>query len=328
MSGKLISYTELISLVNKSSVTEIVEYLKNHIEYSSVFRGIQSGINLHRSDLERLLNRALLDNFAKIIKFLNVYHDKFFKIYIKRYEIGYLKHVIRLLTNKHKEATEMYVPEYFRQHMLVHKKNIVLAHTFEELVDILRDTEYFKVLNPMVGAQNSLYSIEMKLDDYYYECLWNFIENYLSGKDREVALKIYGTKIDLTNIEWIVRWKSFYDTPKEIIYSYTINKRYKLKKDDIIGLVESNNSQECMELIEKSKYKGILRKDEMVFMEHNRNQYMMNLQKKIAGTKTDTIAPIIFYLFKKETEIENLTKIIECVRYKADVSQLENYIVK
>lgn len=327
MIAKMLHPDDIQNIIQKKSVSEIANYLQSETDYKRMFEDAGSVDKVGRTKLERMLYRYLSDDMARLIKFLVVYQDKFFGIYIKRYEINLLKSVIRMIYNRHKDSISPYFPDYFRKRMSISKTNFTSVNNLSELADALRKTEYYHLINGFITNRSDIYQMEMKLDDYYYELLWKSISETLEGKDREIATQIFGTKIDLTNIQWIIRWKSFYDTPKEIIYAYALNIHYNLKKSELISLVEAKNSQDCFEIISKTKYKDILTHRENVFIEHNCDMYIMKLHKKIAKQYPNSIASVIAYLFRLENEIQNLVRIAECVKYNTATSQLENYLI-
>lgn len=203
------------------------------------------------------------------------------------------------------------------------------TETMRELIETLRHTNFYAILEPLMVNDHkiNLFAAEMALDLYYYKKVIDDIKKHTSGKDAEILSVAFGLDVDFRNMMWIYRGgKKFYDLRKEILFSYMLPGGYKLKKDRIIDLVETDTAQEVLSLLKRGPYKDIV-DFESGHWDNSFYKYYGKAQQLNMRFMPFTIAPIIGYVFIKEIEILNLTTIIEGgVRYNVDQEVMASFL--
>lgn len=326
MMGKMLTEEDFKNILNMQSVTEIAQYLKNSTYYRQHFEDIRES-DIHRGQLEVLLYRALLTDALKIARYLKGNEKAIYRFVYREQEIEDIKKMLRTLqTGGDLEGINqrtLFVSRYSRIDFRVSLK----SKTIKELIDSLKGTNFYAILKPLVISETkiNLFAAEMALDLYYYKQLNSQISKLITGKDAQILKMIFGSDADFRNMMWIYRAKKYYNLRKEIIYSYIIPNGYKLKKNKIIELVESETAEEVLGLLKKSYYKKMIDFD-CGHWGNSFYKYYGIKQRKDMRLLSFSIAPIIGYIIIKQVEIRNITTIIEGVRYKIGKDDVETYL--
>ena len=150
---------------------------------------------------------------------------------------------------------------------------------------------------------------------YYFSYIWKQKDKLLKGKERQIIADSYGRRIDLLNIQWLMRAKKNYRMTAPELYAMVVPSYYHLKPDDITAIVEAPTYEEARLLIVNGyygqKYTELV---EHIF--------------ELAGRKNPySVAPLNALLYRKEHEIARITSIIEGIRYGIPTAKLMKYAV-
>jgi V/A-type H+-transporting ATPase subunit C len=114
-------------------------------------------------------------------------------------------------------------------------QNVMEAGTVEAAVGRLAHTPYYGTLTQALkryGEEKSLFPIEVALDLSYWHKLWA-AANQLPGDDRAQARRILGPLVDVTNLMWAIRYRTYYHLAEEEIINYTLPFGYRVHDADI-----------------------------------------------------------------------------------------------
>jgi V/A-type H+-transporting ATPase subunit C len=160
----------------------------------------------------------------------------------------------------------------------------------------------------------------MKLDFYYYNNLWKAKKRNLTGSNNKVATLLNGTEIDMQNIAWIYRLKTYYNLPNTLIYQYIIPIKYRIDNESMTRLIEAQTQAQLFNEIKSTTYgyaftenKGI----EKVYYD-----IMAKVHRRALSDGGDSIAVIMEYLFRKHLETDNIISLVEGVRYHLNPDEI------
>ena len=105
MSGKLLSQEDFLRLGSMSGVPEVVAYLKKKPSYEAVLEK-EDERSLHRGQAEGLIMQSLFVDFSRLYRFSSLEQRRFLNGYFSRYEISFLKAVIRSILTRGEPLTE------------------------------------------------------------------------------------------------------------------------------------------------------------------------------------------------------------------------------
>jgi V/A-type H+-transporting ATPase subunit C len=82
------------------------------------------------------------------------------------------------------------------------------------------------------STEKNLFPLEVALDLYYWRQLWHEAKK-LRGQDRQQALRIIGSLMDVNNLMWVIRYKVYHGLSEEEVINYTLPFGYHVRDEDI-----------------------------------------------------------------------------------------------
>lgn len=319
MERKLLKWSDYEALSQMTNLHDAVSYLKSLPGYSATF-DVPAENRLNREFVEKLIMRSLYFDYQKIYKFCNPKQRSFLQLYFKRFEIEVLKYFLRNIFNSHKQS--FYITtrkEFFQKYSKLDLEALFACNNVLSLVQVLEGTEYFSLLNHLNQREDStLRDYEIALDLYYFSVFWKQKNKLFSGKDLKAITKDYGVQIDMLNIQWAYRAKKYYNLRAGDIYAMAIPIHYKLKKEQFMGLAQAESAEEVVDLLKHtyygSKYTQVIQGD----IENTYYKILNRIYRLDVRQNPYSMVAIHTYLYQKEREIDTLTTVLECIRYKLD----------
>ena len=327
MRGASLNEADFAALTEKKTVRDICLYLKDTAAYGEAFKTIDDN-DVHRGQMEHLMNRKLVSDFKKIRMFMDNQHEEVIRFFFIRREIEFLKRRIHYIyTNE--EKIEPLTDEEVKRYMFingekVNREMLGNARSLEDFAEACKGTMYEEPLKRANDFDADFFMVGMIFDEYYYRNLWKMI-NGLPESDAAGFKKIVGSSADMLNIMWIYRGKKYFNFSGEVIFSYLLPVKYRLREDDIRSMVNSENEEEFIAAVHNTAYSRLPDgTDDGLAMEEN-YVYLMN---KIAESvfRSPSLAAIAAYSKIKDWEIWRITTVIEGVRYSRDPLVIRRHI--
>ena len=327
MESHLISSSEYEQIINLSSVSEIVGYLQNHPEYCDIFDGIETS-ELHRGGLERLLMMSEYKSFAKLYNFSSVKGRRYLKLYFIKYETRLLKQLIREIMDTRTGALDIdFLSLYFDRFSDINLKKVSAAATLEELIETLKGTKYYQPLKKVQAIDGvTLFDYEICLDLFHFQTIWNDKNKYLKGKDLDVITELYGTTIDLLNLQWIYRCKKYYNITNADIYALIIPINHKLRKSKLKAIIESDSIISLPDMLQSTCYSDYGTNGEDISLENLYKLVLNRKHKLLMRYNPYSLAAVNYYLHRKNNEITKLITLTECIRYSYTPAEIKKLI--
>lgn len=314
--GRLLTDEQYGELCSLDSVAAIAGYLSKTEGYSKFVKDYQEGI--HRDKLEDLIYLSLLDDYESLYSFSKGSVRNFLLLYYLKREIWIIKSAMYAVANK-EESIHLSLPAH---HPNIDINAIENAKSIEELASNLKNTPYYEI----ISEGGSIFEIETKLDKYYFDKMFEAIDN--AEKDEKAAAEeLVGSEADATNILWIYRAKKYYNMSPERISQTIINHYYRLKEEQVKKLVGAQTAEDVVVLTEKSHYRNIL-SDKVQETGNGLSAYLLDMNRKIIKKYPYAAVSSLAYIHIKRTEIQNITTIIECVRYGLPPDEAYRHVIK
>ena len=271
---------------------------------------------------------SLRGDFKKIYKFVFSFGArKYLDVFFLKYEVYILKLVLCIIYDKRDLRYDLSELDYIIGSKLkIDVNKLRNSENVEQFIFNLHGTEFFEFMNKCYQETKSLFELEMKLDLYYYLKLDKAIDKHLNDNDKSILKKINGIEIDLTNISIMYRIKKYYKIANEKIWGYLIPLGYKLKKDDITEFLATNNLSDMENMICDSFYGRWFKKESFNNIEKVIYDCLSEIYCHIYLNSNDSIFGVIYYFYLKKLEINNITSLIEGVRYKLVPDKIMDYI--
>ena len=329
MSAKLLAAEDYDTIAGLGTVTEAIEYLKDKTAYAPYVNRMDISL-YHRGNVEKILYQSLFDDYSRLFRFAGMKQKTFLKLYWKRYEIDLINYCLRIVFNHYDKPFDLeYKKEFFDRYSQISIDRLITSKNIDELVDNLRDTEYYDALARIRDSgAGTLFDYDLALDLYYFSTMWKKGKRVLKGHEQKIFLKDYGMKIDLLNLQWIYRSKQFYHMTAADIYALLIPVNYKLHKKDIAALVEAETMTAFESLLDRTYYGRRYEKLNSHTLEEMYSSIMKHVLSGESKADPYSVSTIYCYLYHKEHEIDRLTTVLECIRYSIPPEDTMRYISK
>jgi len=328
----LLTSEELDKLIGSRDLQEAAASLKN-TAYGRILKEEFSDEEQIKA-LEKELGKYDIDIFGKIKKSLAGEPDKLIELLIQRYELEQLKLSLRIWSKRSGiEDSKYLIRGISRQ---IDFDSIISAKNIEDIILILDGTPYKQpILKALEKYKESkaLFYLEASLDRDYFSRVWQEVGK-LSGKDKEIALRLIGIEVDIQNINSIIRLKQYFNLPagqalKIIIPGgLRINEpvaRKVLLMDKINAMIQGVAIKPYEEL-ETLLGKGLERSG-LYMIESILYQALIKEARKMLCGYPFTIGTILAYFILKRAETQNIISILYGKSYGLDSERIRGSLV-
>lgn len=311
--------------LNCGSVEELTQLLKNNKEIGKVFEEENNSIS-RRVKLEVSISKLRRIEIENLLHYFSGEYKEFIKSFLLVEEINDLSLVISKLSRE--ESLEDIKDHFIHsdKFTLIDFDDLLRAKNIDDLVSKLQGTIYYKGLSNLTkeDAINREFHIEMNLYLSLFRDLFDKVKK-LNKKDREAAKDIIGFKIDLLNIQWIYRAKKYYNITPEEVFIYSLEGGKSIGYDKIKKLCYSNSSTDFAKLVNKYLKCNFFEDINDVEVDINSvvNTNMFNF---LRNKDYQNIGTVISFIFMVEMVIDDLTSIVEGIKYKIPKEKLIQYL--
>lgn len=331
MYGKRITTDDYKELVKKRNLAEIASYLKHQTRYSTSLMTLQE-TSARRNQLEELLNRDLFYRYLKLVHYDTNKKDSFYSYIITTMDIRQILGAIKYLNSGQSETIIEKLPAFSRSYSKVDIIKLAGVRNAQDLIDVLAGTPYAAIIQYIYSSHSenekiNIVACEIALRTYAHDEMIKFIDKHYKGSNNKDLKTIFDTQIEIYNITAIYRLKMFYNLDSTAIKKYLIPVVSRIPKSKMIELLESKSAEEFIEMLSKSKYGKYFDHTDYTFIEYTTESIKYHLSKRYLNYSN--FAPICFaaYMVLSEIEIENLTTIIEGVKYDIPPEQIEKLLI-
>ncbi len=285
--------------------------------------------------IERALKRNLTERYQELLKLVPRERRETIRKLIGRTDIWNLKTLLTAIHNnvpKERRMEEMVPSPTFSEERL---KLLTSAGDFQELLDYLRETEFFSVLSEALKDYEKIGLIALlsALDRHYYSSLWAEV---LSKKAQRRTLKaLVGYELDAVNIKLILRLKREHVPPDEMI-KYIILPSHEVTEGMMKSMIIADDISSAVEVIRYTTYGPILRgalseveaSGSLLPIEKALDEGLLRVCKREALVRPMGIGPAVAYIFLKEKEVRNLRTVIKLKADKVEPVKIKEMLVK
>ena len=260
---------------------------------------------------------------------------------LSQFEIDNLKNAIRLyFDRKIRKRSAESGTHYILYDRIIHDVPIdiiINAESFEEIAGVCSGTPYDQIIKKYshtVESEGSLFRMEVAFDHFYYENLLASVAE-LNRRDRETALRLTGVEIDLQNINWIIRFKNFYDLPQEAVMAAIVPGGFNLDKVVMGELYNAQNVTSVLHGFVKRKYPGLSAllsaqtsdsTSRLLLIRRILEEIMKQEVQRILAGYPFTIGIILSYFILKRNELKKVRTILNAKYYGIGQERIESMI--
>ncbi len=327
--GNFIKPEEYEKMAKFNSVSDLVRYLKKHGNYREILKDVQEN-SIHRGNLEALIKKNSFDQVIRLIKQVHTKDVEFYELDIVHQENEVILSTLRTIISDEIEENKGKVPYFFDIHTSINMSLVFKATNFIELLSSLEKTPYYKLLKPFETRSNDnirYLDIEFTLEDYYYDEAFRRIEKYYKGSVLKDLESIFQTRIELSNIIKIYRLKKFYKADPSTIKALLIKKNTRISDKKIDEIIALSDPDAILKYLSNSEFSRFTSDKDYVFVEYYAGRIRYDLARKFMYFSTNVPKVYLAFVTLSNFEIENLTNIIEGIRYQIDESEIKQMLI-
>ena len=331
MESRLLKPEQFRELAEQEDVRSAADYLKEQPAYAEVFDGLDD-TKLHRGYIEQILTQSEYRDFTRLYRFSSMKQRKFLDLYFKHYEVEVIKKLLRHMLGGREGQTDLSMFQgFFEKHSELDLETLCRAKNFSEFTEALEGTVYGKLLSQMQDkGQTGLFDCELKLDLFYFQLLWKLRNKLLSKTERKILDDCFGSRLDLLNIQWICRARSFYRLSQAEIYALLIPVHYRLRADKVKLLVEAEDDAKFFAVLRETPYgkQEELQTGQMPDIQLLSNQMLNRIYGRTGHRYPHSPAVLDSYLYRKELEMRKIVTALEGIRYGLPASEIMGLLAK
>lgn len=328
--SKLISerqYKQLVQAVDLEAAYEILR----QTEYRELFQEIATIRHIRRA--ETALVQRLIAAHREIAAQAKGGLRDFIEELMRKHEVDNLKVLLRVW-GAHEEP-DIILRETICNEIPV--EAILKAGTIEEIIVLLEDTPYRRPLTEareQYKSTGSLFYLEIALDKQLYAATWKAIQK-LPAADKKIASKLIGIEIDALNVNWILRFKRYYNLGLANVTNLMIPHGYRIAEESVREAYPSEDQASLISALLGGGYKGLFPAEEQPHKEVEtlhllegalRESYREQLRKTLGGYPF-TIGTTIGYLRLKRIEVSNIVTILNAKALNLPQDKIERSVV-
>lgn len=327
MYGKRLHENEYNGLFGCSSNQEIANYLKTHTSYGDIFAPT-AGTVITAESIEFSLQKEFSDRLQKICSFEKMINDTFYEYYVLRNDINIIISAARNLVSSASLASTFIPSEFFKSCSRIDIKKIYHSTTANELIKSLEHTKYYNVVKRFIN-QDGIFDfsmVEIILTEFYAQEAKKLSEG-LDKKSAKEFCEIIDLEIDSFNISNIYRLKNM-SLSSEQIEKRIITEHGTIRKNKLNELIESGSTVDFIDCVSKTKLGKNFSNDDLSYPEKVFEQNRCKVYKQFFRFSTEPNITVLTYFNLLNTEIRNITHIVEGKRYNMSNDDINKFIVQ
>ncbi len=315
-------------LLKKRSITDMANYLKKHPAYRDILSTI-SDATLNRSRLEELIRRQKFNQIIKLVKFIHLKDKTFYHLNFLHREHEVILAMVRSFISHEEFDVVASLPVYFDQYSKIDFETMSKATDLKELVAALSNTKYAKMLKGFEGVKNDdikYYEFEALFEHDYYKFAFDSIKKNYQGQLRLEIENAFKSRVEMENMIKVYRLKKFYKVKDEDIKGILVPSTRIIEKklDEIIGIKDPSDIYR--KIIETGYGQYVGEKDQ-IYLEYFADHLKYHIAQKFMYFATHPAKVFLAYSFLSELEMQNLTHLIEGIRYQVPEEEIRTMLV-
>ncbi len=263
------------------------------------------------------MRSQMSEAYATVIRSSPEYLHPLLAQFYRSFEVDNLKAILRGILTGASWDRIRYVLFPFISTKVFPAETMLQEREIPAAIEKLRGTPYYATLSHALeryATEQSLFPLEVALDLSYWRAVWNDI-NQLSKLDREHALRVVGSLLDINNLLWAIRYRVYHQLSEEELINYTLPFGYHVKDADIRAIAAG---ADILEIVARL-YPNLTLEDTVLMepkdwlpeLETKLQRHVVSqCRKEFSGYPFHAGIPLA-YLVLKKMEIQDLTVLAE-----------------
>ena len=327
--GNFLTERDYSALLACQSVAEVMVYLKSHTHYASVLAEVNER-DVHRGRLEMLLRQYLFNEFDTLCRYDSSISEGFSRYVVEKTEV---EQIIRFLVLLNSNSTEKFIfhfPAFLSKHAALDINKLANAHDYEEFLEALAHTSYYDILKafrPDEKGRLPVSDMENRLYAHILRHMMDMISKKTKGSERRELMAIFRTINDYSIFSRILRLKKYYDLPPEIIRSNMLPEFSSLSPKLVDRMCEAQSSAEVFQVMQSAGCGRLIGKIGYTYAGDIAPRVQCRTAKKYIHFSNNPSVVMVAFMFLSETELMNVIRLIEGVRYQLDPKKIQSLLI-
>jgi len=339
MYSDLLTPQEVTRLSDSPDFSALVGSLKS-TPYGKYLAALKDTELTPRRVIQQLKHR-LADSYSSVVQQAPEQTRPLIKQLYRYFELGNLKAVLRSIqtvsswnsdTPAWERVSEVLFP--FGTFASIPAQAMVETGNVASAIDLLRGTPYESTISfaaRRVSTEQTLFPLEVALDLDYWQKLWAEARK-LAGKDREMAVKIIGSLLDMNNLMWVIRYKIYHKLSEEELINYTLPFGFRVRDEDVRSIAAGSDIASVITRIYPSitDVNAMLEKPQsgLPRLEHAlKLQVVKQCMAAFVGDPFHIGIPLA-YLLLSDFEVQDLIILIESKSFELDDAEYRPLLLK
>jgi V/A-type H+-transporting ATPase subunit C len=208
-----------------------------------------------------------------------------------------------------------------------------MAENLTDIIILLEGTPFQDALTRVASEfqdTRTLFPLELAVDRCVFNRIWETI-NQLSKKDRDISRRLLGIEIDLKNIGWIGRLKTYYELSSAEIGRQTLPHGYRITTDDVRRIASEGSVTQAIERIAAGSQFARMHSPssevELKDIEFLLYQLLVMEARKAFGDFPFSIGSILGYFILLRIETRNVRTVLQAKRYGLSAERTEALMI-
>jgi len=332
MYSSLLSPQDFARLSDAPDFPTLITQLK-HTAYGPYLENLKDR-ELTPQKLDLAIKGRLADSYHSVIRMAPEHARPLLKQLYRYFEVQNLKAVLRgIVTDPSWERVrDVLFP--MGSMTVLPAQAMLEAGSVGAAIELLQGTMYYETLSfamKRYSSEQNLFPLEVALDLYYWRQLWHEAKR-LQGQDREQALRLIGSLMDVNNLMWVIRYRVYHQLSEEEVINYTLPFGYRVRDEDVRAIAAGADLVTVVErvfpgipdvdtLLEEPRHG--LPQLEILLKRHIMNQCLA----AFTGNPFHIGVPLAF-LILSDLEIQDLTVLIEAKSSQMSAEEYLPYLLR
>ena len=211
-------------------------------------------------------------------------------------------------------------------------RKLVESKNIHEFILSLEGSVFQRVLNSVQRdyiETKSLFPLELAIDRHIYQRLLD-MKSFMNARDRRILERLIGIEIDLKNLEWIGRFKKYYDLTSAQIADYLLPYGYRLGVNQIRESLAGESLSSVLIQIIRGMRVDMPAEIEEDFALEALDQFLkdvlMREARRVFGEFPFSVGSILGYFYLMRLELNNLRTLVQAKLYEYPPERTENLL--
>ncbi|MEF3693292.1 MAG: V-type ATPase subunit [Acholeplasmataceae bacterium] len=327
--GRFLKADDYERMLKLRSLPDLIAFLKKSPNYGSILYNVQE-TSIHRGQLELMIKKNSFEQTLRLIKMIHSPDLEFYLLNVIYQESELILSSLRTIISMEFEDNIGKLPIFFEVHTKIDVHKLLKVETFDDLLDAVKNSPYYGILKPYRTDSPEMIrylDIEHELEVYYYEEAFRRIDKHFKGSLKKDIESIYQTRIELSNITKIYRLKKFYQATPQVIKDVLIKEHVRISEKKWEEMINLSNPDQIVKYLSNSEYQKFVNEKDYVYIEYFAGKIRYDLARKYIYFATEVPKVFMAFVTLSQMEIENITNIIEGIRYQVDETEIKAMLI-